>query len=148
MIFGEGKFPKILAILLLGFFILHAVAMYFFLYWRVLWLDTPMHFIGGFLAGLIMIWWSFYTKKVSLPKNLPMLYSFVIIVSMAALVGVLWEIYEFTVDNFVTGTGKNYINLTQPSIIDTMKDLFLDITGAALAATIFLYDRRKKERQN
>lgn len=101
-----------------------------------------MHFAGGFLAAMIMIWWSYYTKKVSLPGALPAIYSFVVIVSAAALIGVLWEFYEFGVDKFVTG--KNYINLTQPGLVDTMKDLFLDIIGGSLAAALFLYGRKKQ----
>ncbi|HBB56591.1 TPA: hypothetical protein DEW47_01765 [Patescibacteria group bacterium] len=139
--FFNGKLGKLTVLFILGLFVLHAVATYTSLYWRILWFDTPMHFLGGFVVGLGAVWWMFFRDKFSLPKNLPWFYSLILILGVVALVGVLWEFYEFAVDRFITR--KEYINLTQGGIIDNMKDLFMDLSGGLLVVLAFLHERKK-----
>ena len=50
-----------------------------------------------------MIWWTFYSAKVSAStQNLPKFYAAIMILGFAALVGVFWEFYELIVDRLIT----------------------------------------------
>jgi len=103
-----------------------------------------MHFWGGAAAAMGMIWWTFYSAKVSAStKNLPKLYITIIILGFVALVGVFWEFYELIVDKFITK--NNYISLFQQgSLLDTLKDIFADLLGGAAAVWRFFYERKKQ----
>jgi hypothetical protein len=48
--------------------------------------------------------------------------------------GVLWEIFEFLIDELTTMFGYE-ASMTQYGINDTMTDLLFDLLGAVLAAT-------------
>ena len=91
-----------------------------------------------------MIWWTFYSAKVSAStKNLPKFYAVIIILGFTALVGVFWEFYELIVDKFITK--NNYISLFQQGgLLDTMKDLFVDLLGGTAAVWRFFYERKKQ----
>ncbi|MFW6026156.1 MAG: hypothetical protein ACOCRX_07420, partial [Candidatus Woesearchaeota archaeon] len=57
----------------------------------------------------------------------------------AVTMGVIWEFFEFFVDTFFGGT-------MQPSLVDTMKDLFLDSIGAVFVSFLsFVYLKSRKE---
>ena len=48
-----------------------------------------MHFLGGGVVAMGMIWWTFYSAKVpASTKNLPKFYTAIIILGFTALVGV------------------------------------------------------------
>ena len=93
------------------------------------WIDNIMHFWGGGVAAMGMIWWTFYSAKISVStKNLPKFYAAIIILGFTALVGVFWEFYELIIDRLITK--NNYISLLQQGgLLDTLKDLFVDILG-------------------
>jgi len=143
MIFGKN-FNKILAAFLIFLFISQIISIIFSLYWRFPWIDNIMHFWGGAAAAMGMIWWTFYSAKVSAStKNLPKLYITIIILGFVALVGVFWEFYELIVDKFITK--NNYISLFQQgSLLDTLKDIFADLLGGAAAVWRFFYERKKQ----
>ena len=103
-----------------------------------------MHFWGSGAAAMGMIWWTFYSAKVSAAtKNLPKFYAVIIILGFTALVGVFWEFYELIADKFITK--NNYISLLQQGgLLDTMKDLFVDLLGGAAAVWRFFYERKKQ----
>ena len=61
--FFSKPLPVVLAILIIGISIVNALANYLFLYWRIGWLDMPMHFLGGAWVGAMGIWWYFYSDK-------------------------------------------------------------------------------------
>lgn len=87
-----------------------------------------------------MIWWSFYSKKVALPK-LPSLYTVILIIGFAALVGVFWEFYELAMDRLITK--NNYISLLQQGgLLDTLKDLLVDLLGGLAVSLRFLSETK------
>ena len=102
-----------------------------------------MHFWGGAVVAMGMIWWTFYSAKISaLTKNLPKFYATVAVLGFVALAGVFWEFYEFIVDRLITK--NNYISLFQQGgLLDTLKDLFLDLLGGLTAVWRFFYERKK-----
>lgn len=135
------KFSGFLISTIAIFLSFHVFALYSFLYWKLPLLDNMMHFAGGFLVALVMIWRMHFSGKNSLPA-LPFVFSLVIILGAVSLVGVLWEFYEFLSDKFITK--NNYISLMQPGLVDTMKDLALDLSGGLLAGLLFLFIRNKR----
>lgn len=92
-----------------------------------------------------MIWWSFYSKKTALPE-LPKFYTVILILGFAALIGVLWEFYELIMDKLITK--NNYISLLQQGgLLDTLKDLLVDLLGGLFISLRFLYERKKRTEQ-
>ena len=143
MIFGI-RFIKFLSFFFVVFFVAHGVALYSFLYWKVSWLDIVMHFLGGALVASAMVWWVYFSGRISLPR-LSFFFTLTLILGGVALIGVLWEFFEFLVDKFITK--NNYIDLLQLGVIDTMKDLFMDILGGLAVGLLFLYERKKQTKE-
>ncbi|HFC10709.1 MAG TPA: hypothetical protein ENJ75_00715 [Candidatus Kaiserbacteria bacterium] len=81
-----------------------------FLYWRYVWFDTVMHFVGGLSLGTFIV--------ALLPRFRPVFY----IVAVAVLV-VGWEVFEA-----VIGTPR-----AQNFFFDTSVDLLMDAIGATVA---------------
>jgi len=91
-----------------------------------------------------MIWWTFYSAKISpKTKDLPNFYALVVVISFVALIGVFWEFYELIMDRLITK--NNYISILQSGgLIDTMKDLFVDLLGGSVAILMYLNERKKQ----
>ena len=95
------------------------------MYYIIPWLDIPMHIWGGFLFGLLFIFYADYKNRDKLfyKHNILHIFAFVFII------GIAWELYEYINDvvNYRDWRG----------ILDTVKDLFDDILGSFLAYIIF-----------
>lgn len=91
-----------------------------------------------------MIWWAFYYKKAPLfQTKLPSFFTLILILGFVALVGVFWELYELAVDKIITK--NNYIRLFQQGgLLDTLKDLLVDLLGGLAVGLRFLYERKKR----
>lgn len=141
MFFGKN-FKKILIAFLVALFIFQTASIVFSLYWRFPWIDNFAHFWGGATAGMGMIWWTFYSAKMSpTTKELPRVYTFVAVLGFVALAGVFWEFYELIADRLITK--NNYISILQSGgLVDTMKDLFVDLLGG-LAVILKFFNERK-----
>lgn len=85
------------------------------LYYEIWWLDIPMHILGG--AGVAML-------AVSVLKYFNKEISFSRIILFVMIVGVVWEIYEYSMHYFL-GYDWN-------GMLDTIKDLVDDFLGASL----------------
>lgn len=143
MIFGE-KFPKILLLFLILFSLAQIAATLFFLYWRIFWFDNVMHFFGGALIAMGAIWWAFYLGSASLSQiRPPFLFTLVFILGFVALGGIIWEFYELIIDRLIAD--KDYIQLFgQGGLLDTLKDLLVNLVGGSAAGLVFLYERNKR----
>jgi len=96
-------------------------AMIDFLYWKYLWLDIPMHFLGGFASAVFLIG--------LLYRRRPLLLAVAIV---AIAVG--WEVFEYV---FRLPRDPNYA-------FDTLLDLVMDTIGAISAYVIARYTIWKK----
>ncbi len=120
----------------------HFAAGFYSFYWKISWIDIPMHFLGGVLAGLIFLWLvEIHPQQFRLPSNFWA--RALLIVSFGALMGVIWEFAEFTYDLVAVSHG---LRLVQQGIFDTIGDLFFDIIGAFTVATFqkLIYNEKDK----
>ncbi|OGM89383.1 hypothetical protein A3J77_01170 [Candidatus Wolfebacteria bacterium RBG_13_41_7] len=125
---------KSITISLIFILLAHIIATFNYWYWTYTWFDIPMHFLGGFWVAMVYFWINAKVEILNsefskLPK---WLVNLLFILSFIALIGVLWEFYEFIFDFFNGKTG-----MFQGSSADTMGDLFFDLVGGTTAFAIF-----------
>ena len=112
-------------------------------YYNVPHWDTFLHGLSGAMLGALgytVI--SVLNKSDSVPVNLSPLFVAFFTFCFAMTMGMIWEIYEFSVDSlfgtnmqkfaFEDGTGK----IGQAALMDTMKDLIVDTIGALTMSII------------
>ncbi len=115
-------------VILLAFAIvaIHLIAIFYNWYWRFLWMDIPMHFLGGVLVAVIFVWFfKHFPGHLDLSRNF--LLTTVLALSFTALIGVLWEFNEFVYDLLISSRGLGA--LAGQGASDTIGDLFFDILG-------------------
>lgn len=110
--------------------ILQIIAQTYELYWIFPNLDRPMHFLGGVWLGLLVTW---LLARFRLVRHLATMGYVWAVLGLSLLLGLGWEGFEFGLSHLV----DSGINL-QPSPIDTMLDLVLDMLGAMVVALWFM----------
>ena len=123
---------KLLKIFILPIIILliHSISSNVFdIYNTYEWFDIPMHFFGGISIGIAYTLFLKLIENNKLIKIENKVLFFIIVVSMIGLTTVLWEFLEFSSDQL-------FNTMMQPSLRDTMADLFLGITGGSLSSII------------
>lgn len=102
-------------------------------YGRFWWWDALLHAgsaVGFGLLGFLGVFMLFEGNRYTAPPWALAILSFCIAVS----IGVIWEIFEFSMDQFFG------MNMQKSGLVDTMWDLIVDCFGAALASLAgFLY---------
>ena len=118
------------------------------------WWDDMLHGLSGVIFGLVGLFLLFAINKRTDMRVAPLFVAlFVICFAMAC--GVVWEIYEFTLDVFFKTTMQQW-NMGQNAVVigkdyqgmglrDTMSDLITASIGAVIAGTIsyFAFDRKR-----
>ena len=94
-------------------------------------IDTPMHFLGGFVMALLGLAIHHSVASKYHTKLSPTWYHYIFVVGFAMLIGVAWELHEFVFDQTI----NVWYNLprAQISVADTMKDFLMDWLGASVA---------------
>lgn len=99
--------------------------------------DTILHtFSGAMLGALGFSFVSLLNKEEKIPVQLSPIFVALCAFCFAVTLGVLWEVYEFTFDGilglnmqkFALEGGAQLIG--RAALVDTMKDLIVDIIGA------------------
>lgn len=109
------------SVLAITIFLLNLLAMEFHWYFSVWYFDIIMHFLGGFFVCLALIWlW----KKDGISKK-----DSVLLIVGVFLIGILWELFEIYINEFITGN-----NLDVP---DTITDMIMDLIGGIFAIGYF-----------
>jgi len=111
---------RIISIIFLIFF-LNLLASKFHWFFSIWWFDMPMHFLGGFWLGLILLW---YFPQESLSSL-----SVLKIILGVLLIAIGWEIFEIVVDRTITQNPFNSL--------DTLSDLCFDLAGGFFAMIYF-----------
>lgn len=135
-------------------------------YYRVPHWDTFLHTLSGAMLGALgysVI--TFLNKSDGVPVNLSPLFVAFFAFCFSVAMGMVWEIYEYTVDVlFHTNMQKYAVEggaalMGQQALADTMKDIIVDAIGALVIAVIgyislkrdkifvnkLLFKRRKKD---
>lgn len=98
--------------------VLHYFSLELYLYWRYLWLDIPMHFLGGVVVALgYLTLRDFFSTW---PQKLFTLYKTLAVV---VLVAVTWEFFEVAIGVFFQ---------EDRYVIDTVSDLVIGLMGGTL----------------
>jgi hypothetical protein len=100
---------------LLTLAIVHNVATTFFLYWKYLWFDIPMHLLGGLCVALGISILPFF--RIHLPHRFGTIWGYLFVVIIA---GIVWEWFEVVADISV---------FDETFILDTSLDLLMDVIG-------------------
>jgi hypothetical protein len=95
-------------------------------YTRFWWWDIVLHASSGIALGFLgfLILFSLYKRRLNTSPALLSLFSF----SFALALGVLWEIFEFTIDNLFG------FNMQKSGLVDTMWDIIVNTVGAGIAS--------------
>lgn len=108
--------------------------------WAFRWLDAIVlydeaaHLITS--AGLVAVLPAFTpSARVALRRQPGVMWLF--LVGLGAIIGIVWEVYEWTADHFVVPPGLM-------SIHDTITDLIADLLGAMAGAVLGLWTARVK----
>lgn len=106
----------------------HVLATQFHLYWKYVWLDVPIHMLGGICIafGLPLV----RCFGVRIPERLRGLVPTLLTV---LLIGILWELYEILIEAPVGKEGF---------VLDTLVDLSMDLLGGGLG--FYIIDQLKR----
>jgi hypothetical protein len=137
---------KFLIISLILIALIHIPGTIYKWYYKIWWLDILMHIFGGFWVGLLFLYIiekNYDLKNFLFNTNKNIVFLIILTLGFIALIGVLWEFYEFFMDVIIL---KKYIYNAEPGYIlfDTLKDLFNDLIGGLISLTIYL----KKSKNN
>ncbi|KKU68734.1 MAG: hypothetical protein UX89_C0002G0059 [Parcubacteria group bacterium GW2011_GWA2_47_16] len=116
---------------------LHGAATIFFLYSFYWWFDIPLHFLGGFCAGLISLYfYSHFRRGNVIGRIVPGVLLAAILGTI--VVGLGWEVFEYSAGITFNTVGNH--------ALDTVKDLVMDILGGYAAYLYFIAQKFHKVR--
>lgn len=104
------------------------------LYNEIYWYDTFIHTIFGFLFSFFILEYLINSKNFN-PKKL--IYNCIVIISIVALMSVLWETFEFTCDNIFSKDAQKVITT---GVNDTMKDIIVAVLGSMFFSLMYAYE--------
>jgi hypothetical protein len=114
-------------------FVITSIAVKLYWYYSIWYFDMITHFLGGFCVGLAVLWLLSY--KTSSPElTFKLIYKVVLGV---LLIGISWEIFEILFNNIIA---QNSFNL-----LDTLSDIFFDLSGG-LYAILYLWIKQQKKK--
>jgi hypothetical protein len=121
--------PSVILTLIIFICIVNAIADYWHLYFYIWWLDIPMHILGGLWVALtsLAMYYAFPERN---EKDCSSMFVYALAVASALLIGLVWEVFEFSVDSILSSF------VTRPA--DILKDLGDDLIGALIGALLFL----------
>lgn len=110
-------------------------------YYKIWWADIFLHISGGFLIGMFILWFLFNrVNPFFLKEKIPFYLTILSVLGFAALLGVLWEFFEFILDK-ITGYKSYSAAVMQANLEDTLSDLFFDLFGAAASSALLFFKR-------
>ena len=92
------------------------------IYVAVVWIDMPMHFLGGASIAVAGISFLAFLKKRGVINELPFWVRTFFLISFVAFAAVSWELWEFFLDYVMHSRA-------QVDLPDTMVDMLLGLLG-------------------
>ena len=96
--------------------------------------DTILHTAFGYLGGYIGLY--VLIKKKDL-ENISLFTKLFFCFALVGVVGVLWEVCEYTMDVLFAGNTQHAI---ETGVVDTMQDQFCNLVGGLIFVAHFLID--------
>ncbi len=128
---------KRFALALFGLFVVNTVANLFYLYQNFSWFDQMMHFFGGAIGGLFLIWFFFSKYQDFFVKK--KFWKIVLINSLVFLfVALVWEVMEFSVQDWF---GIGHVLAEKK---DSVNDLLMGLLGNGVAL-LYYFSRIRGE---
>lgn len=93
----------------------HYLSIEFALYWRYLWLDIPVHFIGG--VTVVLVLWTLRDLRAPLPRGVFTLWPVII---FTLIIAGVWEIFDWQAGIDVIAGGY---------LADTALDIIMGLLG-------------------
>ena len=118
-------------LLIVGITILYIIGFVFRWNYSLWWYDLLLHFLGG-------MWVAIAARKFlidplgRITSAKPFFLVTLMLVALVALVGVTWEIYEFTIDELFFEERARW--RAQEGNTDTMTDLIMDLLGGSVVS--------------
>jgi uncharacterized membrane protein YjdF len=106
-------------------------------YVRFWWWDMLLHAVAGLLAGIVgflLVYGAYSDIRISGQIKRKLVVSFSFFFSLS--IGVIWEIFEFTMDKLFGTTMQMPMFGDSSGLTDTMWDLIMNTVGALAAATL------------
>ena len=122
---------KIIIAVILVMTATHIFAINYGYYSGNVWIDQPLHFTGGFLAGMTGYWALGFPGIRKMFGALNLFATCVILVSFSLVASFLWELFEFglfTCCESWARTGR----FISPSVADVLSDMGLGLAGGIL----------------
>lgn len=114
-------YPVFLLLIITVIAVLNFYAYRFHWYWEFWWFDMIMHTLGGIWVASTALWFRYFRfSSPRLPKKIPV---FLLALVSVYVVGGGWELFEFSLDKFITFALHDSWN--------TISDLFFDGIGRA-----------------
>lgn len=155
--------PKFIIGLLIAILFVHVLLTVNYWYWIYRWFDIPMHFFGGFWVAMVFFWLRQKTRTIAdytqtyaeenpresaFNRRESALLTIVSCLAFVALVGVLWEFFEFLFDVFLSKSGyTGSLEVLRYGMkdlyTDTLSDLFFGLLGGLTMAAIFQFRKSK-----
>ncbi len=100
--------------------LLHNLAFHYFFYWAYWWFDLVIHALAGIFVGATVVWFVRFEVPIGIRPRVPV---FVLAITLALVVGILWEAFEY------------FIGARPPRgyLADTLLDIAMALIGAGIA---------------
>lgn len=109
-------------VLLVLLAVLNGLAYKYYWYWRHVWADVPMHFLGGLAFGSLAVWFA-GGRRIFWP-----------LLGVLLLVGIGWELFEFKFSHFLPyKVVFKTLPIWERGAADTFSDILFDVLGGLLA---------------
>jgi hypothetical protein len=103
-------------------------------YYRYWWWDVVLHISSGFLLGVVGFVALFLLNRTDrIPRGMQPGFLCFFAVTFAVFLGVMWEIFEFAVDQI---SPEVNMQSNETGVRDTMWDLIVDTLGAIIVAVM------------
>jgi len=122
---SQRKLLSQIIALMFFIFLANAAIVKFHWYYTIWWSDMPIHFLSGFWVGLFFFY-VFYTRDIFTQK-------LAVVVFCVLLIGISWEVFEFLL---------NIISKESLNTLDTLSDIFFDVSGG-LCAILYVCKREQ-----
>jgi hypothetical protein len=128
-----------LVVLIVAIAVLNFYAYQFHWYFFFWWFDIVMHTLGGAWVSTVFLWFWYFRNAEDEKKELRWPFVFLLALVSVYVVGSGWELFEFSMDKFITFKIHDMVN--------TASDLFFDGVGSIIAVFIFwvVYNINRKK---